>query len=62
MRFLCRIGWHDWGKWSEYLWKGEIRRNRWGIPVTEWEPYQINVFRRECASCGKIEQDPEEIG
>jgi hypothetical protein len=45
MRFLCRIGWHDWGK-PQFLGQG---RRMWG------DQY-IGIYERykcSCVKCGR---------
>lgn len=43
MRFLCRIGWHDWTKWRA----GHIPRT---------DGSYIHLQERVCVCCGKIER------
>lgn len=54
MRFQCRFGWHDWGKWS----KVSIIRayESWRDALDNGEKKIVGQLEeRRCENCGKIE-------
>lgn len=48
MRFLCRIGWHKWGKWSSVYYTGS--KSYGGS--TYWTERRA----KKCSCCGWVKQ------
>lgn len=54
MRFLCRIGWHDWDKWNkiQYI----LAYTSWRAQFDGEEKKKVGQLEeRRCVMCGKVE-------